>query len=89
MRMLVIFLSAVGLRTASRAAVIAIIAALYAFSHLSPSRNGRSPDRATLLGQVCNTAAASASCQQYKALVHPDFPAYAPLVRAGSQPQLR
>jgi hypothetical protein len=44
----------------------------------------------TLLNAVCALPANSGPCQQYKALVHPDFPASVPLVRAGSQqPQLR
>jgi hypothetical protein len=55
-----------------------------------PSYGTRINNLWNLLNQVCNTAAAAASCQLYKGLVHPDFPASVPLVRAPSQqPQLR
>jgi hypothetical protein len=55
-----------------------------------PSLGTRINDLWNLLKQICNTTAAAASCKQYKAFVHPDFPASVPLVRAGSQqPQLR
>jgi hypothetical protein len=44
----------------------------------------------TLLNAACAAPPVSATCQQYKNLVHPDFPASTPLVRTGSQqPQLR
>jgi hypothetical protein len=55
-----------------------------------PSYGTRINNLWTLLKQICSGSAVSATCQQYKSLVHPDFPAYAPLVRTGSQqPQLR